>query len=147
MEILNSCDDCDEIQFKEDGNWAPMRSKKEVQEVPASYNGLEGTFLLILKHLPRQSFGPYTVSSIKMLSDSLKECGAFYVLNAECWTSFITVDTYVSNFVFISSRFVSISAGLGDLSSWQYIVYQPTPKKKAVTVLLLFPLLYNFCCF
>ncbi|XP_076143371.1 E3 SUMO-protein ligase PIAS1 isoform X2 [Alosa pseudoharengus] len=43
MEILNSCDDCDEIQFKEDGSWAPMRSKKEVQEVPASYNGLEGS--------------------------------------------------------------------------------------------------------
>uniref|UniRef100_A0AAY4DMM7 E3 SUMO-protein ligase PIAS1 n=1 Tax=Denticeps clupeoides TaxID=299321 RepID=A0AAY4DMM7_9TELE len=32
MEILNSCMDCDEIQFKEDGTWAPMRSKKEVQE-------------------------------------------------------------------------------------------------------------------
>ncbi|XP_030621549.1 E3 SUMO-protein ligase PIAS1 isoform X2 [Chanos chanos] len=42
MEILNSCVDCDEIQFKEDGSWAPMRSKKEVQEVSASYNGVEG---------------------------------------------------------------------------------------------------------
>ncbi|XP_036399445.1 E3 SUMO-protein ligase PIAS1-like [Megalops cyprinoides] len=42
MEILNSCVDCDEIQFKEDGSWAPMRSKKEVQEVSAPYNGLEG---------------------------------------------------------------------------------------------------------
>uniref|UniRef100_A0A8C1NP19 Protein inhibitor of activated STAT, 1a n=1 Tax=Cyprinus carpio TaxID=7962 RepID=A0A8C1NP19_CYPCA len=42
MEILNSCLDCDEIQFKEDGNWAPMRSKKEVQEVSASYNGIDG---------------------------------------------------------------------------------------------------------
>ena len=42
MEILNSCVDCDEIQFKEDGNWAPMRSKKVVQEVSASSNGLEG---------------------------------------------------------------------------------------------------------
>lgn len=41
MEILNSCSDCDEIQFKEDGNWAPMRSKKEVQEVPASFNGVD----------------------------------------------------------------------------------------------------------
>uniref|UniRef100_A0A7N6BLL5 Protein inhibitor of activated STAT, 1a n=1 Tax=Anabas testudineus TaxID=64144 RepID=A0A7N6BLL5_ANATE len=39
VEILNTCMDCDEIQFKEDGNWAPMRSKKEVQEVSAaSYN-------------------------------------------------------------------------------------------------------------
>uniref|UniRef100_A0A3Q3DW10 Protein inhibitor of activated STAT 1 n=1 Tax=Hippocampus comes TaxID=109280 RepID=A0A3Q3DW10_HIPCM len=33
VEILNSCTDCDEIQFKEDGNWAPMRTKKELQEV------------------------------------------------------------------------------------------------------------------
>uniref|UniRef100_A0A3B4TWI5 Protein inhibitor of activated STAT 1 n=1 Tax=Seriola dumerili TaxID=41447 RepID=A0A3B4TWI5_SERDU len=41
MEILNSCSDCDEIQFKEDGTWAPMRSKKEVQEVSASYNGVD----------------------------------------------------------------------------------------------------------
>uniref|UniRef100_A0A7N8Y9H1 Protein inhibitor of activated STAT, 1b n=1 Tax=Mastacembelus armatus TaxID=205130 RepID=A0A7N8Y9H1_9TELE len=40
MEILNSCSDCDEIQFKEDGSWAPMRSKKDVQEVSASYNGV-----------------------------------------------------------------------------------------------------------
>uniref|UniRef100_A0A1A8JDE4 Protein inhibitor of activated STAT, 1 n=3 Tax=Nothobranchius kuhntae TaxID=321403 RepID=A0A1A8JDE4_NOTKU len=41
MEILNSCSDCDEIQFKEDGSWAPMRSKKEVQEVSAFYNGID----------------------------------------------------------------------------------------------------------
>lgn len=41
MEILNSCSDCDEIQFKEDGNWAPMRSKREVQEVSASFNGVD----------------------------------------------------------------------------------------------------------
>uniref|UniRef100_A0A3Q0R122 Protein inhibitor of activated STAT 1 n=1 Tax=Amphilophus citrinellus TaxID=61819 RepID=A0A3Q0R122_AMPCI len=41
MEILNSCSECDEIQFKEDGSWAPMRSKKEVQEVAASYNGVD----------------------------------------------------------------------------------------------------------
>ncbi|KAM8893782.1 E3 SUMO-protein ligase PIAS1-like isoform 2-T2 [Spinachia spinachia] len=43
VEILNSCMDCDEIQFKEDGSWAPMRSKREVQEVSAaSYNGVDG---------------------------------------------------------------------------------------------------------
>lgn len=47
MEILNSCLDCDEIQFKEDGNWAPMRSKKEVQEVSASYNGIDGNIKLL----------------------------------------------------------------------------------------------------
>uniref|UniRef100_A0A673XGX5 Protein inhibitor of activated STAT 1 n=1 Tax=Salmo trutta TaxID=8032 RepID=A0A673XGX5_SALTR len=44
MEILNSCEDCDEIQFKEDGNWYPMRSKKEVTEVSASFNGDDGTW-------------------------------------------------------------------------------------------------------
>uniref|UniRef100_A0A8C5FAR4 Protein inhibitor of activated STAT 1 n=1 Tax=Gadus morhua TaxID=8049 RepID=A0A8C5FAR4_GADMO len=43
MEILNSCSDSDEIQFVEDGNWAPMRSKKEVQEVSGSYNGKHGS--------------------------------------------------------------------------------------------------------
>ncbi|KAL6113473.1 pias1 [Pungitius sinensis] len=44
VEILNSCMDCDEIQFKEDGSWAPMRSKREVQEVSsASCNGLDGS--------------------------------------------------------------------------------------------------------
>lgn len=42
MEILKYCTDCDEIQFKEDGSWAPMRSKKEVQEVTTSYNGVDG---------------------------------------------------------------------------------------------------------
>lgn len=42
MEILKFCTDCDEIQFKEDGSWAPMRSKKEAQEVTASCNGVEG---------------------------------------------------------------------------------------------------------
>ncbi|OBS79552.1 hypothetical protein A6R68_18064 [Neotoma lepida] len=45
MEILKYCTDCDEIQFKEDGSWAPMRSKKEVQEVTASYNGVDGESL------------------------------------------------------------------------------------------------------
>lgn len=44
MEILNSCVDCDEIQFKEDGSWAPMISKRVVQEVSASSNGLEGMY-------------------------------------------------------------------------------------------------------
>uniref|UniRef100_A0A8C5PRM9 Protein inhibitor of activated STAT 3 n=1 Tax=Leptobrachium leishanense TaxID=445787 RepID=A0A8C5PRM9_9ANUR len=29
MEILNSCTDCDEIQFMEDGSWCPMKPKKE----------------------------------------------------------------------------------------------------------------------
>lgn len=48
MEILNSCTECDEIQFKEDGSWAPMKSKKEVQEVSTtSYNnGLDGEMMV-----------------------------------------------------------------------------------------------------
>ena len=50
MEILNSCTDCDEIQFKEDGCWSPMRWKKEVQEVSsASYsNGVDGESLTLV---------------------------------------------------------------------------------------------------
>ena len=50
MEILKYCTDCDEIQFKEDGSWAPMRSKKEVQEVTASYNGVDGCLSSTLEH-------------------------------------------------------------------------------------------------
>ncbi|XP_065509616.1 E3 SUMO-protein ligase PIAS3 isoform X3 [Caloenas nicobarica] len=33
MEILNSCTDCDEIQFMEDGSWCPMKPKKEKPEL------------------------------------------------------------------------------------------------------------------
>lgn len=45
MEILNSCTDCDEIQFMEDGSWSPMKPKKENQEVcqTAAFSGIEGT--------------------------------------------------------------------------------------------------------
>lgn len=47
MEILKYCTDCDEIQFKEDGSWAPMRSKKEAQEVSATFNGVEGELTVV----------------------------------------------------------------------------------------------------
>ncbi|NXN37344.1 PIAS3 ligase, partial [Rhinoptilus africanus] len=52
MEILNSCTDCDEIQFMEDGSWCPMKPKKENQEVcqTAVFSGIEAT-------------SPYTVNS------------------------------------------------------------------------------------
>lgn len=45
MEILNSCIDCDEIQFAEDGSWCPMKPKKEKQEVcqTPAFSGIEGT--------------------------------------------------------------------------------------------------------
>uniref|UniRef100_A0A8B9T0J3 Protein inhibitor of activated STAT 3 n=1 Tax=Anas platyrhynchos TaxID=8839 RepID=A0A8B9T0J3_ANAPL len=43
MEILNSCTDCDEIQFMEDGSWCPMRPRKESQELcqPPAFSGIE----------------------------------------------------------------------------------------------------------
>ncbi|XP_063169931.1 E3 SUMO-protein ligase PIAS1 isoform X1 [Candoia aspera] len=50
MEILKYCTDCDEIQFKEDGSWAPMRSKKEAQEVTTSFNGVEGCLSSSVDH-------------------------------------------------------------------------------------------------
>ncbi|XP_038670798.1 E3 SUMO-protein ligase PIAS1 isoform X3 [Scyliorhinus canicula] len=50
MEILNCCTDCDEIQFKEDGAWSPMRMKKEVQEVNSTYNGVEGACKSLSEH-------------------------------------------------------------------------------------------------
>ncbi|XP_064331352.1 E3 SUMO-protein ligase PIAS3 isoform X2 [Phalacrocorax carbo] len=47
MEILNSCTDCDEIQFMEDGSWCPMKPKKEKQEVcqAAAFAGIEASAL------------------------------------------------------------------------------------------------------
>uniref|UniRef100_H9GG63 Protein inhibitor of activated STAT 1 n=2 Tax=Anolis carolinensis TaxID=28377 RepID=H9GG63_ANOCA len=50
MEILKYCTDCDEIQFKEDGSWAPMRCKKEAQEVNTSFNGVEGCLSSSVDH-------------------------------------------------------------------------------------------------
>ncbi|KAM5129663.1 E3 SUMO-protein ligase PIAS3 [Mantella aurantiaca] len=43
MEILNSCTDCDEIQFMEDGSWCPMKPKKEKQELcqTPTYNAID----------------------------------------------------------------------------------------------------------
>ncbi|NXC77980.1 PIAS3 ligase, partial [Anhinga anhinga] len=45
VEILNSCTDCDEIQFMEDGSWCPMKPKRENQEVcqTAAFAAAEGT--------------------------------------------------------------------------------------------------------
>ncbi|KAL8197393.1 UNVERIFIED_CONTAM: E3 SUMO-protein ligase pias1 [Gekko kuhli] len=50
MEILKYCTDCDEIQFKEDGSWAPMRSKKETQEVTSTFNGVDGCLSSSVDH-------------------------------------------------------------------------------------------------
>ncbi|CAF98368.1 unnamed protein product, partial [Tetraodon nigroviridis] len=75
MEILNSCSDCDEIQFKEDGNWAPMRSKKEVQEVSASFNGIDSDTSRTEKHEPKRSTGDNSkkVDVIDLTLDSSSE--------------------------------------------------------------------------
>lgn len=69
MEILNSCSDCDEIQFKEDGNWAPMRSKKEVQEVSASFNGVDSGMRVGSLSAP-SSFVGSLVSTSSFLTDT-----------------------------------------------------------------------------
>ncbi|NXA43759.1 PIAS3 ligase, partial [Eudromia elegans] len=47
VEILNSCTDCDEIQFTEDGSWCPMKLKKEKQEVcqTSAFRGSEASSL------------------------------------------------------------------------------------------------------
>ncbi|NXW47967.1 PIAS3 ligase, partial [Nyctiprogne leucopyga] len=58
MEILNSCTDCDEIQFMEDGSWCPMKPKKENQEVcqTSAFAEADGCFSSAASSL-------YTVSS------------------------------------------------------------------------------------
>ncbi|NXJ71863.1 PIAS3 ligase, partial [Rostratula benghalensis] len=62
MEILNSCIDCDEIQFMEDGSWCPMKPKKENQEVcqASAFNGIEGLVF------------PPAASSLYMVSSEVK---------------------------------------------------------------------------
>ncbi|NXW25081.1 PIAS3 ligase, partial [Circaetus pectoralis] len=61
MEILNSCTDCDEIQFMEDGSWCPMKPKKENQEVcqTSAFSGIEGMGALVTN----SASSLYTVSS------------------------------------------------------------------------------------
>uniref|UniRef100_A0A665U1H4 E3 SUMO-protein ligase PIAS1-like n=1 Tax=Echeneis naucrates TaxID=173247 RepID=A0A665U1H4_ECHNA len=74
VEILNSCMDCDEIQFKEDGSWAPMRSKKEVQEVSsASYNGLDGETSASLSNHDSDRSNGKKVEVIDLTLDSSSE--------------------------------------------------------------------------
>ncbi|XP_065139318.1 E3 SUMO-protein ligase PIAS1 [Paramisgurnus dabryanus] len=76
MEILSSCVDCDEIQFKEDGNWAPMRSKKVVQEVSASSNGIDDSCRSVLsEHRNSSSHGGSSkkVEVIDLTLDSSSE--------------------------------------------------------------------------
>ncbi|XP_075463975.1 E3 SUMO-protein ligase PIAS3 isoform X3 [Ascaphus truei] len=53
MDILNSCTDCDEIQFMEDGSWCPMKPKKEKPDLcqSSTYNGIEcAIYSMELKH-------------------------------------------------------------------------------------------------
>nr|XP_055030198.1 E3 SUMO-protein ligase PIAS1 [Misgurnus anguillicaudatus] len=76
MEILSSCVDCDEIQFKEDGNWSPMRSKKVVQEVSASSNGIDDSCRSVLsEHRNSSSHGGSSkkVEVIDLTLDSSSE--------------------------------------------------------------------------
>uniref|UniRef100_A0A9J8CPC1 Protein inhibitor of activated STAT 1 n=1 Tax=Cyprinus carpio carpio TaxID=630221 RepID=A0A9J8CPC1_CYPCA len=73
MEILSSCVDCDEIQFKEDGNWAPMRSKKVVQEVSASSNGIEDSCLNIFSLSLSLSIYIYTQKKVSSHGSSSKK--------------------------------------------------------------------------
>uniref|UniRef100_A0A8V5GQ72 Uncharacterized protein n=1 Tax=Melopsittacus undulatus TaxID=13146 RepID=A0A8V5GQ72_MELUD len=42
MEILNSCTDCDEIQFMEDGSWCPMKLEKQEMGQTSVLSAIEG---------------------------------------------------------------------------------------------------------
>ncbi|XP_062492256.1 E3 SUMO-protein ligase PIAS3 isoform X2 [Pezoporus occidentalis] len=41
VEILNSCTDCDEIQFMEDGSWCPMKLEKQDMGQTSVFSGIE----------------------------------------------------------------------------------------------------------
>ncbi|XP_033927003.1 E3 SUMO-protein ligase PIAS3 [Melopsittacus undulatus] len=43
MEILNSCTDCDEIQFMEDGSWCPMKLEKQEMGQTSVLSAIEAT--------------------------------------------------------------------------------------------------------
>ncbi|XP_055552657.1 E3 SUMO-protein ligase PIAS3 isoform X5 [Falco biarmicus] len=73
MEILNSCTDCDEIQFMEDGSWCPMKPKKENQEVcqTAAFSGIEAASLYTVSSEGRSSSeGKKPVEVIDLTLDS-----------------------------------------------------------------------------
>ncbi|NXT85826.1 PIAS3 ligase, partial [Zapornia atra] len=73
MEILNSCSDCDEIQFMEDGSWCPMRPKKENQEVcqASAFSGIEASPLYTVSSESRNaSEGKKKVEVIDLTLDS-----------------------------------------------------------------------------
>ncbi|KAI2653543.1 E3 SUMO-protein ligase PIAS1 [Labeo rohita] len=71
MEILSSCVDCDEIQFKEDGTWAPMRSKKVVQEVSASSNGIEDCRSVMSDHRNSSSHSSSSSKKVEVIDLTL----------------------------------------------------------------------------
>ncbi|XP_030044280.1 E3 SUMO-protein ligase PIAS3 isoform X2 [Microcaecilia unicolor] len=56
-EILNSCTDCDEIQFMEDGSWCPMKPKREMQDIyhPSGYSSIEASNLYTLNSDTKQT--------------------------------------------------------------------------------------------
>ncbi|NXI66382.1 PIAS3 ligase, partial [Anseranas semipalmata] len=73
MEILNSCTDCDEIQFMEDGSWCPMKPKKENQEVcqTSAFSGIEATSLYTVSSEGKNSSeGKKKVEVIDLTLDS-----------------------------------------------------------------------------
>ncbi|XP_056401813.1 E3 SUMO-protein ligase PIAS3 isoform X2 [Hyla sarda] len=75
MEILNSCTDCDEIQFTEDGSWSPMKPKKEKQDLlqPTSYGGIDGTIYNLSADLKHNSETKKKVEVIDLTLDSSSE--------------------------------------------------------------------------
>ncbi|KAF1456123.1 E3 SUMO-protein ligase PIAS3, partial [Spheniscus mendiculus] len=73
MEILNSCTDCDEIQFAEDGSWCPMKPKKEKQEVcqTPAFSGIEaGSLYAASSEGKNSSEGKKKVEVIDLTLDS-----------------------------------------------------------------------------
>ncbi|XP_029436264.1 LOW QUALITY PROTEIN: E3 SUMO-protein ligase PIAS3 [Rhinatrema bivittatum] len=74
MEILNSCTDCDEIQFTEDGSWCPMKPKREKQQEvyqPSGYSSMEGSNLYTMSADTKQaSEGKKRVEVIDLTQES-----------------------------------------------------------------------------
>ncbi|XP_075301242.1 E3 SUMO-protein ligase PIAS3 isoform X2 [Opisthocomus hoazin] len=73
MDILNSCTDCDEIQFMEDGSWCPMKPRKENPEVcqTSAFSGIEASALYTVSSEGKNSSeGKKKVEVIDLTLDS-----------------------------------------------------------------------------
>uniref|UniRef100_A0A8C6U9G0 Protein inhibitor of activated STAT, 2 n=1 Tax=Neogobius melanostomus TaxID=47308 RepID=A0A8C6U9G0_9GOBI len=75
LEILNDCNDVDEIKFQEDGTWCPMRPKKEAHKLQAPVPKVEGESeaSVPVRHTAPSDSGVKKADVIDLTADSSDE--------------------------------------------------------------------------